>query len=126
MISEKKLSQILDDKFARSLESDRNLQSRVPSLVLIYPLAQHQFNSGFIGQKWMLKLCCMAPEEEHTLKGEEAVSEEETHPEYGWYRLDDLGKWAETVIKWAKSNEKFLKSYPRDWAGLSNGSTTAQ
>lgn len=109
MISEKKISQMLDDKFARNLERDRNLQSRVPSLVLVYPLAQHQLNSGFIGQKWMLKLCCMALGEEHTLKGKEAVSEEETHPEYGWYLLDDLGKWSETIIRWAKSNEKILK-----------------
>jgi hypothetical protein len=69
MITENRLIQILDDRLARQLEADRDLRSQVPSLVLIYPLDQNQLKSAFISQKWMLKLCCMATGEEHTLGG---------------------------------------------------------
>jgi len=40
-------------------------------MLLIYPLDQSYMRPGFGGQKWMLKLCCMAPGEEHTLEGGE-------------------------------------------------------
>jgi len=53
----------------------------------------------------------MAPGEEHTLHSEDA-KEGETHPELGWYRLEDLGQWTGPILKWAKSHEKLLTVVP--------------
>lgn len=109
MISEDRFKQVVRGLLEEHLEAQSDLRSRVPSMVLIYPLDQSYLRTGFASQKWMLKLCCMAPGEEHTLEGGEDITEGETHPELGWYRLEDLGEWTGRVIKWAKSHEKILK-----------------
>lgn len=96
-------------EFAEQLEMMADRRSRVPSMVLITPLDQHQLRSGLVGQKWMLKLCCMCPGGEHTLEGGDDASEGKTIPELGRYRLDDLGAYTATFLKWAKSHEKILK-----------------
>lgn len=91
------------------IEMMADRRSRVPSMVLIYPLDHHQLQSGLVGQKWMLKLCCMYPLGPHTLEGGDDVKEGETRPEIGWYRLEDLGVHTATVLRWVKSHEKILK-----------------
>src|SRR5215212_6568507 len=107
MISEERLKEIVRELLAEHLEAQADWRSKTPSMVLIYPLDQSYLKSGFVGQKWMLKLCCMAPGEEHTLHSEDA-KEGETHPELGWYRLEDLGQWTGPILKWVKSHEKLL------------------
>jgi GTPase SAR1 family protein len=109
VISEDRLKEIVRELLAEHLEAQADWRSRIPSMVIIYPLDQNYLRSGFVGQKWMLKLCCMAPGEEHPLEGGDGVAEGETHPELGWYRLNDLGEWTGQIIKWAKSHERILK-----------------
>lgn len=123
MISEGRLKEIVGGLLAEHLEAQADWRSRVPSMVIIYPLDQSYLKSGFIGQRWMLKLCCMAPGEEHTLEGGEGAAEGETHPELGWYRLDDLGEWTKPIIQWAKGHERILKLVSKGlgaWLGWVN------
>jgi len=110
MSSEDRLKDILKNTLDEYMETASDLRSRIPSMVLIYPLDQHYQRSGFIGQKWMLKLCCMAPGEEHTLEGGGEAKEGETNPALGWYRLDDLGEYTGPIIRWMKGKEKILKT----------------
>lgn len=97
------------EELAEQLEMMADRRTKIPSMVLIYPLDQHQLRSGLVGQKWMLKLCCMFPGGEHTLDGGTDVKEGETNTELGWYRLEDLGEQSAAILKWAKSHEKILK-----------------
>lgn len=96
-------------EFAEQLEMLADRRSRVPSMVLITPLDQHQLRSGLVGQKWMLRLCCMYPGAAHTLDGGDDDKQDETRPELGWYRLEDLGAHPANVLRWAKSHEKVIK-----------------
>lgn len=91
-------------------EEQADWRSKIPSLVLIYPLDQNYLKSDFVGQKWMLKLCCMAPGDEHTLQGRDDTNENETNPALGWYRLDDLGVLTGPVIKWVNSKKGIIKA----------------
>jgi hypothetical protein len=80
VISEDRLKEIVRELLDENLEARADWRSRIPSMVIIYPLDQNYLRSGFVGQRWMLKLCCMAPGEEHTLEGSEGITEGETHP----------------------------------------------
>ncbi|MBS1789646.1 MAG: hypothetical protein JST85_18120 [Acidobacteria bacterium] len=115
--------EVIREELGRHLEAYRDLRSEILSLALIYPLDQHHLKSGFVGQNWMLKLCCMYPGEEHTLEGGDGENGTETNPALGVYRLKDLGEFAAPVIKWMSGKSKILKSSPLGWAAFSNGFT---
>jgi HEAT repeat protein len=97
------------NKLDRQIEAQADLRFKIPSLVLIYPCDQHYLMASFAGQKWMLKLCCMAPGHEHIMQGDADAKESESNPALGWYHLDDLGELTGPIIKWMKSKESFLK-----------------
>jgi hypothetical protein len=96
-------------EFAEQVEMLADRRSKVPYMVIVTPLGQHQLRSGLVKQKWVLRLCCMYPGGEHTLKGGDAVKEGETRPELGRYLLEDLGAHTAAFLRWAKGYEKALK-----------------
>jgi HEAT repeat protein len=96
-------------EFAKQVEMLADRRSRVPYMVLVTPLDQHQLRSGLIKQKWVLKLCCMYPGGEHTLEGGDNIKEGETRPELGRYLLEDFGAHTVGFLRWAKNYEKVLK-----------------
>src|SRR5262249_20365198 len=70
--------------------------------------------SAFMAQKWVLKLCCMFPGEEHTLEGSEDEEVNKANPARGIYQLDSLGEYAGPIIGWMKGKEKIVKTvFPR-------------
>ena len=99
----------IQEELKRHLEDHRDLRSQVPSLVLVYPVDQHYLKSGFVGQKWVLKLCCMFPGGEHPLYFSENDTEGGTNPARGVYILDDLGELSGPIIKWMSSKAKIVK-----------------
>src|SRR5262245_50317369 len=91
-------SLLLRQELRRHLEDLRDLRSEIPSLALIYPRDQHYLMSGFVGQKWVLRLCCMYPRGEHPLETPENHKEGETDPALGIYYLEDLGELTGPII----------------------------
>src|SRR5262249_410810 len=100
---------VVREELERHLEDHSDLRSELPSLVLIYPQDQHYLKSGFVGQKWVLKLCCMYPSGEHTLADNDDGAKIETDPLHGVYLLNDLGKWTGPMIKWMSDKAKIVK-----------------
>jgi HEAT repeat protein/energy-coupling factor transporter ATP-binding protein EcfA2 len=114
MSSPNDISQSLRELLQRHLEDLRDLRSEIPSLALIYPQDQYYLKSGFVSQKWALKLCCMYPGKEHPLKSPENHKEGETNPAFGIYYLEDLGELTGPIIKWMSSKAKIAKVvFPR-------------
>src|SRR5262249_51180848 len=62
-----------------------------------------------VGQKWVLKLCCMYPSGEHTLADNDDGAKIETDPLHGVYLLNDLGEWTGPMIKWMSDKAKIVK-----------------
>jgi HEAT repeat protein len=114
MSSPNDVSQVVREELRRHLEDLRDLRSEIPSLALIYPRDQNNLKSGFVGQKWALKLCCMYPGGEHPLEVPENHKEGETNPAFGIYYLEDLGELTGPIIKWMSSKAKIAKVvFPR-------------
>lgn len=109
MSSMEDLRSIIREELGQHLEDHRDLRSNIPSLVLIYPADQHYLKSGFISQEWVLKLCCMYPEDEHTLADENNEKDGRTNPACGVYYLKDLGEFTGPIIKWMNDKSKIVK-----------------
>jgi len=93
-------------------------ESRVPRLVLIYPLDHTYLKSTFAREKWMLKLCCMAPEQEHPLEARNGEKEGTMVPALGWYCLDQFGVVSGPIVRWAKRHEAGIKFISRRFGDL--------
>ena len=94
--------------FESQLESLADLRNQIPSMALIYPIPQSHQGSMIRRRKWMLKLCCMAPGQEHVLDDPDA-KDGETRPDLGWYCLEDFGTLTGPILRWAKKHNAVVK-----------------
>src|SRR4030095_4535246 len=114
MSSADDLSRVVRQELWRHLEDLRDLRSEIPSLALIYPRDQHYLKSSFVGQKWVLRLCCMYPGGEHPLEAPKDNKDGGTNPALESYDVEDWGELTGPIIKWMSSKAKIAKVvFPR-------------
>ena len=108
-VEREQLNNYLEEAFSRQLEWQVDPATKIPPMVLIYPIAQSHLKSIVLRRDWMLKLCCMAPGEQHTIEDENGERDGRTIPELGWYRLRDFGTFSGPVLRWTKRHQSSIK-----------------
>lgn len=103
----------LNEALSRHLERQADLATKIPPMVLLYPIDQGYLKSMIVRRVWMLKLCCMAPGAEHILDDNNEGREGVTRPDLGWYCLKDFGRVTGPIFRWAKKHEAAIKLLPK-------------